>query len=101
MRVLFPSRSIALLMLIGFTDLVMTAWLHAAGMISELNPLMKPLIERNELLFVAVKGMTLVLAWFVMAHYCKTNREFVRKAAILASIAYVTIWTAWVITAHI
>ncbi len=87
-------------MLIGFADLVMTAWLHAAGMITELNPIMKPIIERHELLFVLVKGMTLVLAWLVMAHYCKTNKTFVRKAACLGSFAYLFIWTSWVVAAN-
>lgn len=88
-------------MLIGFADLVMTAWLHATGMITELNPLMRPLIERHELLFVAVKGMTLLLAWTVMARYCKVNKEFVRKAAFVGSAAYLFIWVSWVIAAHV
>lgn len=94
-RTLFPTRAIALLLAIGFVDLVMTAVLHAGGQIVELNPLMKVLIERSEWLFVLVKSTTLVGAWFAMASYAKVNRHFVRKAAFLGSGLYMLIWTVW------
>lgn len=85
-------------MAIGFTDLIATAVLHSQGLIVELNPIMRPLIERNEWLFAAVKGATLLLAYFVMAKYCQTHREFVRRAALAGSLAYAVIWTVWFAT---
>jgi len=80
---------------IGFLDLLVTAVLHANGLIVELNPLMKVFIEKSEWLFVAVKAATLVAAWYVMVSYAKVNLAFVRKASLTGSIIYVTIWTAW------
>ncbi|MDK3156357.1 DUF5658 family protein [Kamptonema cortianum] len=93
----FPTRALALLLTIGFVDLVLTAVLHKQGLIVELNPLMRPLIERSEWLFVLVKASTLILAWVVMYHYSRTHLEFVRKAATIASVAYLLIWTTWFI----
>jgi hypothetical protein len=86
---------LALLMLIGFTDLVMTAVLHSQGLIVELNPLMKPLIETSEWLFSAVKASTLILAWLLMWKHSKVNLKFVHKAAIGGSVAYMLIWSTW------
>ena len=37
-RRLLPTRALALLLAIGFLDLIVTAVLHAQGMIIELNP---------------------------------------------------------------
>jgi hypothetical protein len=84
-----------LLMAIGFIDLVATALLHRYGLIVELNPLMRPLIERSEWLFAVVKGGTLVTAWIMMARYASANLAFVRKVCLAGSGAYVTIWTVW------
>lgn len=95
MRVILPTRSIALLIAIGFIDLVVTVWLHAQGLITELNPVMRGFLDRGEWLFVLVKGGTLALAWFTMACYARTNRAFVRKICLTGSVAYVLIWTAW------
>lgn len=92
---LFPTRALALLLLIGFVDLVATAVLHANGRIVELNPLMRPLIERSEWLFAVVKGMTLVGAWLVMANHAKTNLKFVRVTALLGAVVYMFVWTTW------
>ncbi len=94
-RRLLPTRALALLLAIGFLDLIVTAVLHAQGMIIELNPLMRPLIERSEWLFAAVKAMTLAIAWVAMVYYARINRDFVRKACIFGSAAYVMIWTGW------
>lgn len=96
-RQFFPTNALALLLAIGFVDLVATAVLHSRGLIVELNPIMRPLIERSEWLFAAVKGLTLLLAWSVMHNYAKHNVRFVRKAAFLASSAYLFIWTTWFI----
>lgn len=90
---------LAVLMLVGFSDLTMTAVLHAQGLIVELNPLMKPLIETNEWLFVLVKGMTLVGAWLVMARHAKINRSFVHKACIIGTAAYLIVFTTWFLAA--
>ena len=91
----FPSRAMFLLLFVGLVDLVSTAVLHAQGLIVEMNPLMRPLIERSEWLFVAVKGMTLLLAWAVMWKHAPTNMKFVRNASILGTVGYLTIWCTW------
>jgi hypothetical protein len=94
-KAVFPSRAIALLMGIGFADLVATALLYRLGLIHEMNPLMRPLLEHGEWLFVLVKGATLVATWACMAAYAKTNIRFVRTAALLGSLAYVALWSLW------
>ncbi len=90
-----PTRAILLLVGIGTIDLVTTAVLHAQGHIVELNPLMKVFIEQSEWLFAFVKGLTLVSGWFVLAWYAKFNLQFVRKASIYGSLAYVLVWSGW------
>ena len=95
MKAIAPSRSILLLMSIGFVDLAMTAWLHSRGMIVELNPLMRPIIEQSEWLFALVKSLTLLAAWAVMAAYCKVNVSFVRRACVYGSVIYLALWTSW------
>ena len=99
MRRALPSRALGLLLLIGFVDLVATALLHAQGKIIELNPVMRPLIERSEWLFVAVKGLTLLGAWLMLAWYAKENLNFVRKACLFGCTAYLTIWCIWFFSA--
>lgn len=94
-RKLFPTRALALLIGIGFLDLFVTAILHAHGLIVELNPLMRPLIEHSEWTFGLAKGATLVAAWGAMVWYAEHNRDFVRKVCLAGSIAYVAIWTIW------
>lgn len=94
-KVAIPSRSLGILMVIGFTDLILTAWLHYQGLIVELNPIMRVLIERSEWLFALVKGGTLILAWAVMSRYAKTNRVFVRNMCLAGAAAYLIIWTTW------
>lgn len=94
-RRIFPTRTLAVLMFIGFLDLFATALLHAQGLIVELNPIMRPLIERSEWLFGIVKAMTLISAWVAMAWYARVNRPFVRLACLWGSIAYLAIWSIW------
>ncbi|MBX3112416.1 MAG: hypothetical protein KF857_10445 [Fimbriimonadaceae bacterium] len=95
---LFPTRALALLLGIGFLDLTATAVLHANGMIVELNPLMRPLIERSEWLFALVKALTLFGAWFVMARHAKVNLKFVRATALAGSCVYMVVWVTWFFT---
>lgn len=90
-----PSRALALLLLIGFVDLVVTAVLHARGQIVELNPVMRPFIERSEWVFVLVKGSTLIGAWYVMMRYGREHRIFIRNACLFGCATYVFIWTGW------
>lgn len=92
---MFPTRAMALLLGIGFVDLVATAVLHSRGLITELNPLMKPIIEQSEWLFAFVKGGSLALAWYVMRNHCPDNLNFVRKACTAGAVAYVVVWTTW------
>lgn len=95
MKLVLPTRALSLLMLVGMIDLVATAWMHANGLIVELNPLMRVFIERSEWLFAFVKGGTLIAAWAALAWYAKYNRNFVRKACLIGSLAYVSIWASW------
>jgi hypothetical protein len=97
----FPTRALLLLLGIGFLDLVMTAVLHSHGLIVEMNPLMKPIIETSEWLFALVKGMTLVLAYCVMLKHADTHLAFIRRACIFGSGAYMTIWTVWFIAGSV
>ena len=90
-----PIRSLALLMAIGIIDLITTAVLHAQGMITELNPVMRVFIDRSEWLFVLAKGATLVAAFWVMWNHLKKNPEFVQKACLWGSGAYVALWCSW------
>ncbi len=89
-----------LLLMIGLIDLISTAALHAQGLIVEMNPVMRPLIERSEWLFVAVKGMTLLLAWAVMWKHAPVNLKFVRNASLVGSAVYVGIWCTWFFSAR-
>ncbi len=92
MQAIAPTRSLLLLMGIGVLDLVVTAVLHARGLIVELNPFMRPFIDRSEWQFAIVKGATLAVAWWAMASYAKQNKAFVRNACLTGSAAYVAIW---------
>lgn len=95
----FPTRAMGLLLGIGVVDLIATAWLHHQGLIVELNPLMRPLIETSEALFAAVKGATLVVAWYGMWRYAQTNLDFVRQAATYGAAGYIAVWSVWFIAA--
>jgi hypothetical protein len=80
---------------IGILDMLLTAVLYSQGLVMERNPLMRPLIEHSEWLFMLVKGSTLGIAWLALAHYARTNLQFVRLASLTGSVAYVTIWVTW------
>ncbi len=95
MKALVPTRALALLMLIGFVDLFVTASLHSMGVIQELNPLMRVLIEQSEFLFGLVKAGTLIAAWIVMARYAQRNLIFVRRCCLAGSAVYVSVWSLW------
>ena len=94
-KAILPTRALGLFLLLGFADLAITAVLHAQGRVTELNPIMRPFIQRSELLFAFVKGTTLVAGWIALAWYARYNRDFVRKLSLVASGAYVTIWVVW------
>lgn len=90
-----PTRALALLLGIGILDMVSTAWLHSHGLIVEMNPVMKVLIERGEWLFILVKGGTLFLAWLLMVQYSRDHLQLVRISCLLGSAVYGTIWLSW------
>jgi hypothetical protein len=56
---------------------------------------MRFFIEQSEWLFAAVKALTLIAAWVALAWYAHSNRAFVRKACLVGSSAYLTIWCLW------
>lgn len=97
---IFPTPALALLMAIGLVDLVSTAVLHRAGLIVELNPIMRVFITRSEWLFAFAKGVTLGAAWGALAWYARTDLRFVARASYLGSAAYVTLWLVWFIAAQ-
>lgn len=95
LRLMFPTPALALLLGIGLIDLLSTAILHRAGLIVELNPLMRVFITRSEWLFAFVKGLTLGGAWGAMAWYARHDLRFVHRAALIGSAVYVLIWCGW------
>ncbi len=94
-REIVPNKSLILLITIGLTDLVATAMLHAQGLIVELNPIMRPVIEHGEWTFALVKGLTLLVAYMTMAQYARQNSVFVGKVSKLGILAYTGIWLVW------
>lgn len=96
-----PPVPVLLLMAVGLSDLVLTAVLYEAGLIVELNPLMRPLIQSSTLLFVAVKLATLVVAYVGLQVYGRIEPIFVRRAAWIGTFAYVALWIGWVAGAHL
>lgn len=92
MKAILPTRALGLFLLIGFTDLVLTAVLHAKGLATEVNPIMNYFISKSEWLFAVVKGATLVLGWITLAWYARTNLAFVRRVAYAGSAAYLGLW---------
>lgn len=75
--------------------MIATAWLYARGEIVEMNPLMSGFLAAGAWLFVLVKTATLAGAWYVMARYAQSNKEFVRRTCTWGAIAYASIWTGW------
>ena len=100
LKSLFPTRSLVLFLMIGFVDLLTTAWLHARGLIVELNPLMRTVLSYGEGYFVLVKGLTLAALWVVMVQHSRKDIVFVRKACTAGAIAYVGLWCVWFFSAR-
>lgn len=98
MRKALELRSLFLLMTIGWIDLVSTAVLHAQGKIVEMNPIMRVFIERSEWLFAFVKALTLIVAFITMRNYAKHNPQFVHRACLAGSAAYLLIWVTWFVS---
>lgn len=95
MKAILPTRALGLFVGICILDLIVTAVLHAHGLIVEMNPLMKGFIEQSEWLFALVKGMTIIAGWAAMAWYAKANLKFVRKASFYGAAVYVAVWLGW------
>ena len=91
----FPTKALLLLLSSGTLDLIVTAVLYSHGLIVELNPLMRPVIQTGVWLFVLVKGMTLALAYFCMIRYARTHLAFIQKSCFVGSALYMLIWTVW------
>ena len=90
-----PTRSLAAFLLIGIVDLISTAWLHAQGMIVELNPLMRASLAYGEWFFVIVKGTTLLALWIVMVLHAQKDVKFVHNVCRVGAAAYVGLWVVW------
>lgn len=88
----FPTRAMMLFLGIGLVDLISTAALFEAGLITEVNPIMRLFIDRSTILFILVKGLTLAAGWYALQRYASKNLDFVRKVCIAGSIAYVALW---------
>src|SRR5688572_3426815 len=56
-RLVVPG--LAVLVVLALLDLISTLWWHSRGMMTEFNPLMRPLLEKSEWLFSGVKLLTL------------------------------------------
>jgi hypothetical protein len=95
MKLVFPTKGVAALVTIGMIDLISTAVLHKQGLITEMNPLMRVFIERNEWLFAFVKGMTIGAAWTALVWYAQQNKQFVARAAAWGAAAYLVLWGSW------
>jgi hypothetical protein len=92
---------LAILVLLALLDLGSTLWWHSRGMMTEFNPLMRPLLEKSEWLFSGVKLLTLAaLAAAVLSH-ARKNLSFCRRACALGAVAYASIWVMGVLTAKL
>lgn len=91
----FPTRWLIALLAVGLVDLVSTAVMHRMGLIRELNPIMKPIIEESEWLFALVKGGTLFGMWYIVHRFSKTHLKFIRQACMVGTGAYLILWVVW------
>ena len=97
MKSLFPTKSLAVLLLIGVLDLVSTAVLHAKGLIVEMNPIMRFFIQQSEWLFAFVKGLTIGAAWVTLAWYAKQKQGIcgqgmcIRKLRLCNALAWLVL----------
>lgn len=90
-----PALETVLLMALGLADLVSTVVLHQLGLIVELNPIMRPLLERSTSLFVLAKVATLAGAYITLQLYRARDEEFCRMAARWGTITYAAVWLVW------
>ncbi len=90
-----PAVETVLLMGIGLADLVSTVVLYQLGLIVELNPIMRPLLDRSAALFTVVKLLTLVAAYVTLQLYRARDEAFCRQAAKWGAIAYAVVWLSW------
>lgn len=91
----YPPKPVAILVLIGAVDLITTLTLYLAGLVQELNPLMRALLHISPVLFTAFKTGTLALGYIVLTWYARRDLNFVQQVATAGSIAYVGIWVVW------
>ncbi len=91
----YPPKPVAILVLIGAVDLITTLTLYLAGLVQELNPLMRTLLHMSPALFTACKSATLALGYIVLTWYARKDWNFVQRVATAGSIAYVGIWVVW------
>lgn len=87
-----PPIELILLITIGVLDLASTVILYMLGLIVELNPIMRPLLETSPALFTAVKMATLIAAYIVLQMYRSVDESFVKKASLYGTVAYVSVW---------
>lgn len=97
MKFRVPVPGLVALIGLALLDLATTLWWHANGMMTELNPLMRPLLEKNEWLFSGVKLATIVALAIAIVLYAKKNLAFCRRVCAVGAGAYISIWTAGVI----
>lgn len=90
-----PAMETVLLMTIGLADLISTVVLHQLGLIVELNPIMRPLLDRSVLLFTLAKLATLLAAYLTLQLYRARDEQFCRLAARWGAVAYAGVWLTW------
>jgi hypothetical protein len=95
-----PPIELVLLMAVGVIDLLSTVILYCMGLVVELNPLMRPLLEASPWLFSIVKLATLFVAYVAMQAYRKHDETFVRRAALGGATAYIIVWSACTLAGH-
>lgn len=92
-RIVLPS-SFSVLLFVGISDLILTSWLSSRGLIVEFNPLMRHLLQQGEATFVAVKALSLLVAWCVLAVHARRDRETVMRCCSVTVLAYLCFWSA-------
>lgn len=96
-----PPVPVLMLVGIAILDLLSTTILYSMGLIEEMNPLMRPLLEIHPALFAVVKMATIVAAFAGLQWYRRHDERFVRVASGWGAATYSIIWIGWCIGAHI